>query len=137
MKRFRIDILESLSSTRQLEVKAWEEEITACEHTLVFEQYATGSTPGEGMHFSHLAYTRKSNFHTSGLACCASCALTSNLWLCLTCGALGCGRPQYGGTGGNGHALKHYETTQHPLCVKLGTITPEGGGGLYFSFMRI
>ena len=27
------------------------------------------------------------------------------------------------GSGGNGHALEHYERTKHPLCVKLGTIT--------------
>lgn len=64
-----------------------------------------------------------------GLAHCASCELTSNLWLCLTCGALGCGRAQFGGIGGNGHALAHFNTTQHPVCVKLGTITPEGGAG--------
>ena len=67
--------------------------------------------------------------HFAGLAHCASCELTSNLWLCLTCGALGCGRAQYGGTGGNGHALTHFNATKHPACVKLGTITPEGGAG--------
>ena len=64
-----------------------------------------------------------------GQAHCASCDLKENLWLCLTCGALGCGRAQYGGIGGNGHALNHYEATQHPVSVKLGTITPEGGAG--------
>ena len=66
-----------------------------------------------------------------GLAHCESCDLTSNLWLCLSCGALGCGRAQFGGTGGNGHALAHFTATQHPICVKLGTITPEGGAGVY------
>ena len=64
-----------------------------------------------------------------GQAHCASCDLKENLWLCLTCGALGCGRAQYGGIGGNGHALNHYEATKHPVSVKLGTITPEGGAG--------
>lgn len=30
--------MQSLSSSRQSEVKAWEEEITACEHTLTLGQ---------------------------------------------------------------------------------------------------
>jgi ubiquitin carboxyl-terminal hydrolase 5/13 len=42
---------------------------------------------------------------------------------------LGCGRQQYGGLGGNSHALKHYEETKHPVAVKLGTITAEGTAG--------
>ncbi|KAI6169729.1 hypothetical protein EDD17DRAFT_1785071, partial [Pisolithus thermaeus] len=112
-KRLTEGVMQSLSSARQSEVQAWEEEITPCEHTLMLEQYATGNIPAEG------------------LARCASCELTSNLWLCLTCGALGCGRYQYGGTGGNGHALEHFTSTQHPVCVKLGTITPEGGADIY------
>ncbi|KAL4063737.1 hypothetical protein J3A83DRAFT_4453851, partial [Scleroderma citrinum] len=113
VKRVTEEVMNSLSSARQSEVKAWEEEITPCEHTLLLEQYATGSIP------------------TEGLAHCASCELTSNLWLCLTCGALGCGRSQYGGTGGNGHALAHFNAAGHPVCVKLGTITPEGGADIY------
>ena len=64
-----------------------------------------------------------------GLAHCSKCDLKENLWLCLTCGALGCGRKLYGGVGGNGHALAHFEESQHPVCVKLGTITPEGNAG--------
>ncbi|OJA20690.1 hypothetical protein AZE42_06032 [Rhizopogon vesiculosus] len=112
-KRLTDGVMLSLSSARQSEVKAWEEEITACEHTLCLEQLQSGTTPQEG------------------LAHCASCELTSNLWLCLACGALGCGRAQFGGTGGNGHALAHFNATQHPVCVKLGTITPEGGADVY------
>ncbi len=44
-------------------------------------------------------------------------------------GYIGCGRRQPDGSGGNGHALAHFEATgsQYPLCVKLGTITPKGG----------
>ncbi|KAJ8597139.1 cysteine proteinase [Rhizopogon salebrosus TDB-379] len=112
-KRLTDGVMLSLSSARQSEVKAWEEEITACEHTLCLEQLQSGIIAEEG------------------LAHCAFCELTSNLWLCLTCGALGCGRAQFGGTGGNGHALAHFEATQHPVCVKLGTITPEGGADVY------
>lgn len=64
-----------------------------------------------------------------GLAHCSKCDLKENLWLCLTCGALGCGRKLHGGIGGNGHALAHFEESSHPICVKLGTITPEGTAG--------
>lgn len=41
----------------------------------------------------------------------------------------GCGRKNWDGTGGNGHALQHFQETgaQYPLCVKLGTITAAGG----------
>lgn len=35
-------VMQSLSSARQSEVKAWEEEITACEHILTLEQSVTG-----------------------------------------------------------------------------------------------
>jgi len=106
--------MQSLSSARQSEVKAWEEEITPCEHTLMLEQLDTG----------HIAQ--------SGLAHCSSCDLKENLWLCLTCGSLGCGRQQFGGvTGGNGHGLAHYEATGHAVSVKLGTITAEGDADIY------
>jgi ubiquitin carboxyl-terminal hydrolase 5/13 len=70
-----------------------------------------------------------------GLAHCSKCDLKENLWLCLTCGALGCGRKQFGGVVcGNGHALAHFEESQHPVCVKLGTITPEGNAGEHRRF---
>ncbi|KAF8710846.1 Hydrolase, partial [Rhizoctonia solani] len=101
----------SLSSARQSEVKAWEEELEPCEHTLTLDQStATGAPPG---------------------AHCSHCDLKDNLWLCLTCGSLGCGRAQYGGTGGNGHGLEHWRSTQHPVSVKVGTITPEGTADAY------
>ena len=47
----------------------------------------------------------------------------------LSDGYIGCGRKQPDGSGGNGHALAHFQETgsQYPLCVKLGTITPTGG----------
>ncbi|KDQ51372.1 hypothetical protein JAAARDRAFT_41222 [Jaapia argillacea MUCL 33604] len=106
-------VMNSMSSARQSEVKAWEEEITACEHTLTLEQWATG------------------HIQASGLAHCAKCDLKENLWLCLTCGNLGCGREQFGGVGGNGHGLRHFEESGHPVSVKLGTITPEGGADIY------
>ncbi len=55
---------------------------------------------------------------------CASCDINTNLWVCLDCGLVSCGRRQHDGSGGNGHALKHFEETGHPLCVKIGSLSP-------------
>ena len=41
-------VMQSLSSARQSEVKAWEEEITACEHTLMLEQFETAPIEASG-----------------------------------------------------------------------------------------
>ena len=41
-------VMQSLSSARQSEVKAWEEEITACEHTLTLEQFNTEPISASG-----------------------------------------------------------------------------------------
>ncbi|KAH0565883.1 hypothetical protein GP486_000713 [Trichoglossum hirsutum] len=59
------------------------------------------------------------------------CDLKSNLWLCLQCGNLGCGRSQFGAVEGNSHGLAHSNATQHPVAVKLGSITPEGTADIY------
>ena len=39
------------------------------------------------------------------LSKCASCDLSTNLWLCLTCGNTGCGRANWDGSGGNSHGI--------------------------------
>lgn len=57
---------------------------------------------------------------------CQHCDKTENLWLCLSCGEISCGRKFWDGTGGNNHGVEHYQNTKHPLVVKLGTI--ESGG---------
>jgi ubiquitin carboxyl-terminal hydrolase 5/13 len=46
--------------------------------------------------------------------------------MCLTCGVLGCGRRQFDGSGGNGHALEHFRLTSHPIAIKLGTLLYRG-----------
>lgn len=40
-----------------------------------------------------------------------NCDKVNNLWLNLTDGSILCGRKFYDGTGGNGHATLHYDTT--------------------------
>ena len=59
------------------------------------------------------------------------CDLKENLWLCLQCGNLACGRAQFGGVSGNGHALAHGDSQSHPVAVKLGSITPDGTADIY------
>ncbi|KAF9351010.1 hypothetical protein BGX34_000856 [Mortierella sp. NVP85] len=105
-------IMTSLSASRQSEIKAWEEEIVSCQHIRNLEQDPAKIVAAENAH-------------------CANCDLNENLWLCLVCGNLGCGRQQYGGTGGNGHGLAHFESTGHGVACKLGTITPEGTADIY------
>jgi ubiquitin carboxyl-terminal hydrolase 5/13 len=41
-------VMQSLSSARQEEVQAWEEEILPCEHTFTLLQLATGHIPASG-----------------------------------------------------------------------------------------
>ncbi|KAI7858439.1 hypothetical protein BDC45DRAFT_498365 [Circinella umbellata] len=106
-------IMSAMSSAKQSEVKAWEEEITACEHTLCLQQETS------------------KKLEQQSLAHCADCELNENLWLCLTCGNLACGRRHYDGSGGNNHALEHFEKTGHAISCKLGTITPEGTADIY------
>ncbi|AOW01823.1 YALI0B17072p [Yarrowia lipolytica CLIB122] len=86
------------------EVAAWENEIVSCEHTRNLNQSAAPDLNFSAPH-------------------CAQCDLKENLWLCLDCGAIGCGRAQFGGVAGNTHALAHSETTGHGVAVKLGSIT--------------
>lgn len=57
--------------------------------------------------------------------------MRENLWLNLTDGAVFCGKWFFDGSGGNGHALDHYKDTNHPLAVKLDTITPDGAGAAH------
>lgn len=56
---------------------------------------------------------------------CSKCDKTENLWLNLTDGTILCGRKLWDGSGGNNHAIEHYEQTKYPLAVKLGTITAD------------
>ncbi|QIW99806.1 hypothetical protein AMS68_005324 [Peltaster fructicola] len=108
-------ILKANTFAQQEEVKAWELELTPCEHSLCLEQESSRSIP------------------SGDLGHCNQCDLKENLWLCLTCGNLGCGRKQYGGVGppGNGHQLEHNQSTGHPVAVKLGSITAEGNADIY------
>ncbi|KAF2478113.1 uncharacterized protein BDR25DRAFT_207690 [Lindgomyces ingoldianus] len=106
-------VLKASTFARQEEVKAWEQELTACEHTLCLEQDTTRQ------------------IESQSLGHCSKCELKENLWLCLTCGNLGCGRAQFGGIGGNSHGVAHTTATGHPVAVKLGSLTADGTADIY------
>jgi ubiquitin carboxyl-terminal hydrolase 5/13 len=95
-------IVNSDSLAKKEELKTWTQEFAPCEHTIEFQQIPTLEIQLEKCH---------------------DCELDQNLWICLTCGQLGCGRAQFGGVPGNTHALQHYESTGHPIAVKLGSLS--------------
>ncbi|KKY23012.1 putative ubiquitin c-terminal hydrolase [Phaeomoniella chlamydospora] len=106
-------VMKATTFARQEEVKAWEQEFTPCEHTLCLEQQPS------------------KQIESQELGKCSMCDLKENLWLCLECGNLGCGRAQWGGVGGNSHGLAHTDAVGHGVAVKLGSITPEGNADVY------
>lgn len=106
-------IMKANTFSRQEEVKAWEQEFTSCEHILTLQQEAP----------------RK--IQSQDLGHCSLCELQENLWLCLQCGNLGCGRAQFGGLRGNSHGLEHKNQTGHAVAVKLGSITSDGTADIY------
>ncbi|KAK4186719.1 putative ubiquitin carboxyl-terminal hydrolase [Podospora australis] len=106
-------VMKANTFSRKEEVKAWEQEMTSCEHILTMQQ----GPPRQ--------------IESQDLGHCSKCDLKENLWLCLECGALGCGRAQFGGVGGNSHALAHSKERNHGVAVKLGSITPEGTADVY------
>ncbi|KAF3914927.1 hypothetical protein ABW20_dc0108409 [Dactylellina cionopaga] len=105
-------IMNAMTAARQDEVQAWNLELEHCEHVSFLVQDEKGS--------KEIDFTK-----------CASCDLKENLWMCLQCGNLGCGRAQFGGVGGNSHGLAHFDATSHPASVKLGSISPEGTADIY------
>lgn len=106
-------IMKANTFSRKEEVKAWEQELTSCEHVLLMQQHESR------------------RIQQGELGHCSACDLHENLWLCLECGNLGCGRKQMGGVDGNSHALAHSTESGHGVAVKLGSITPEGTADIY------
>ncbi|CAI4232983.1 unnamed protein product [Auanema sp. JU1783] len=45
---------------------------------------------------------------------CVDCSQTTDLWLCLVCGNVGCGRYA------SAHAFRHFEETAHTFCLQVG-----------------
>ncbi|RDW74752.1 ubiquitin-specific protease UBP14 [Aspergillus mulundensis] len=106
-------VMNATTFSKREEIKAWEQEFVPCEHT-------TG-----------LIQQEPKRINSQDLSQCSMCDLRQNLWLCLECGNLGCGRSQFGGTGGNSHGLAHFDATSHAVAVKLGSITADGSADIY------
>lgn len=98
------EIESSASAFETAKIEAWELGVNECKHA---------------REMGKIAPTAK----IQGLPTqCGACDIKANLWMCLTCGVAGCGRAQFSGDKGNGHALSHYRLTHHSVVVKIGTL---------------
>ena len=95
-------VMNANTFSKKEEVKAWEQELTSCEHILTLQQ------------------REPRKIASQDLGHCSKCDLNENLWLCHECGNLGCGRTQFGGVGGNSHELSHLKEVKHCVAVQLG-----------------
>jgi ubiquitin carboxyl-terminal hydrolase 5/13 len=93
-------ITESVEASK-IQTYSWSDEIKPCKHIAALQQ---------------------SDAHAESKLSCACCDVRDNLWMCLSCGEVGCGRRQADGSGGNGHASHHFSATTHSCSLKLGTI---------------
>uniref|UniRef100_A0A8D3E6B6 Ubiquitin carboxyl-terminal hydrolase n=1 Tax=Scophthalmus maximus TaxID=52904 RepID=A0A8D3E6B6_SCOMX len=104
-------------------------ETDSVSHTLQVQQW-DGEVRQESRHAADLKQLDNGvKIPPSGWRCDV-CDLQENIWMNLTDGKVLCGRRYFDGTGGNNHALLHFQQTGYPLAVKLGTITP-GGADVY------
>ncbi|KAL0214498.1 hypothetical protein P9112_006682 [Eukaryota sp. TZLM1-RC] len=78
-------------------------------------------------HFVSPSVCTVENPSFEGKCMAEDCDLTSNLWFCLTCCQLNCGRSQAFSTGHN-HGINHFERTNHPVVVKAGTVGVRDNG---------
>lgn len=98
-------ILKATSNERKQEIKSWTQDIKPCRHALNLVQEPLPEL---------------------NLQQCSSCDLKENLWICLHCGNIGCGREQFGGVPGGSHAVKHHDSiSSHHIAVKLGSLTAD------------
>lgn len=96
-------ILGSKSQDMVDKTSSWELSVKSCPHTQNFQVPAVEAKSKDER--------------------CNDCGLDQNLWLCLHCGNIGCGREQVG-IEGHSHALNHYDKhSTHPLAVKLGSLS--------------
>lgn len=92
---------------------SWELDIKSCEHV---SRFVNATSPRQ--------LIRDIDLDNEEMRC-SQCDLDSNLWLCLHCGNIGCGREQVG-IEGHGHALSHVsDHRDHSLAVKLGSLSQD------------
>lgn len=96
-----------------VQLQTWELEVKPCDHS------------------RQLLKNQQVESFKVDISRCSDCEMSVNLWLCLLCGNLGCGRKNFDGTGGNGHGVAHYNVKKHPLAVKTGTISGSDQPSVY------
>jgi ubiquitin carboxyl-terminal hydrolase 5/13 len=103
-------VLRSDSAFKGEKLASWEAERNPCVHVIQLDQSLALNAP----------------VAEKGSAKCSACDISQSLWVCLSCGALGCSRRVFDGSGGNNHAVAHFESTKHPLVVKTGSVDADG-----------
>ncbi|KAF9761263.1 Ubiquitin carboxyl-terminal hydrolase 14 [Nosema granulosis] len=68
--------------------------------------------------------TERERIHLGKDVKCSDCPIDKHLYVCISCGFVGCGRLQYG-IEGNGHAMEHFKATGHSVSILIQSITPE------------
>ncbi|GJD07944.1 Transportin-1 [Galdieria sulphuraria] len=106
----RQKVKEAETESKNTFTSSWQLQLEVCEHTAFLEQSE-----------DHKKIGAKSQTK------CEHCDLASNLWLCLVCGHVGCGRQNFDGSGGNNHGLEHSMNSGHSVSVKLGSISASKG----------
>lgn len=103
-----LDIFDKKSIEYQEKDQQWKLEIKSCEHTKNLEE----------------SFSEKSGLSINKeRICCNDCEINENLWVCLECGNMGCGRNQVG-IKGNSHAIEHQKANEsHCLVLKLGSFS--------------
>lgn len=100
-------IFDKKSIEYQEKDQQWKLEVKSCEHTKNLE--TTLKTADLKLNKNNVK--------------CNDCEINENLWLCLDCGNLGCGRNQTG-IKGNSHAVEHQKSNpSHSLVLKLGSFS--------------
>jgi len=61
-------------------------------------------------------YHQRHNSDEANELFCGGCGMHKTLWVCLTCGFVGCGRYT------NKHSVDHFQKTNHPLSLELATL---------------
>ncbi|KAJ7734573.1 hypothetical protein DFH07DRAFT_706668, partial [Mycena maculata] len=96
-----------------------------CSHTLCLSKWGDSRCPvcrySQTLMSSHPTSSSSSrsipfaNPSAPTLSACSSCESTTNLWICLICGNIGCGRY------GRAHVQAHYQSTTHLYALELET----------------